>query len=332
MPLADTALLSRLRAEAPGAAAQAQAIGAPLCYGMTAWWFSDPTACFAAVLDDLRRAEKRIWLAVPAIVPGVMWETVLTVLRQKAARGLDVRVVYDGRRSRLPLHYVNQLSSMRIRSRAMYRGRPLRALIVDGNLCYTGDLDIRDSRIGLRSRRGAYRTGVLRMQGTAAEPLCARFLSYFPDAPAECTPPDAGAYGYASFFQDAPAVLPGLIRRAEHSVVLMAPRLSGQVRGAMRLAAASGVAVRAVVGRPPLREVPGIRLAPFPGRIRGPVCCADGQTAVLVTGRDGVWLHGRGVAAQIESDLGALFDALPDGAYSRWKGRCSAWSRGFPGR
>ena len=125
----DQQLLSRLRAEAPGAAAQARAIGGTLYYGAQTGWFSDPAACFDALLHDLRRAERRVWLAVPAIRPGVMWETVLTVLRRKAARGVDVRLLWDGRRSRLSIHEADQLELMRIRGRALYRGELFRAIL-----------------------------------------------------------------------------------------------------------------------------------------------------------------------------------------------------------
>ena len=327
-----TQLLACLRAEAPGAAAQAAAIGAPLYYGLTAQWFSDPVACFDAMLEDLRQAEKCIWLSVPAIVPGVMWETILSVLRQKAARGLDVRLVYDARRSRLPLHYVNQLSPMHIRARALYRGSPLQALLIDGNLCYTGDLAIRDSRIGLRSRRGAYRIAVLRMQGAAIAPLCARFLSYFPDAPAECPPQEAGAYGYLAFFQDAPAVLSGLIRRAEHSVCLMTPHLSPGTADTLGLAAASGVETRVLLHRPPFRRPHGVQIAEDGRRMTACACVADGQTAAIIAGRAGLWLHSRAVCAEIESDLRAMFDSPQPRLYSGWKGRFYTWSRAFPDR
>ena len=327
-----TQLLAHLRAEAPGAAAQAAAIGAPLYYGLTTQWFSDPAACFDAMLADLRKAEKRIWLSVPAIAPGVMWETVLSILRQKAARGLDIRLVYDARRSRLPLHYVNQLSPMHIHCRALYRGSLLRALLIDGNLCYTGDLTVRDSRIGLRSRRGAYRTAVLRMQGAAVQPLCARFLSYFPAAPAECPPQEAGEYAYLSFFQKSPAVLSGLIRRAEHSVCLMAPGLSPRTADALRLAAASGVEVRTLLNRSPFRKPPGVRIAEDGRRIAACACVADGQTAAIFAGREGLWLHSRAVCAEIEAGLRAMFDFPQPRLYSGWKGRLYTWSRAFPDR
>ena len=298
-------LLSHLRAENPGAAAQARAIGGPLCYGAETRWFSDPKAWFSAMLEDLRRAERRVWLAVPTIRPGVMWETVLTVLRQRAARGVDVRVVWDGRRSRLPINYVNQLGFMRIRSRALYRGKPLRTAIIDDGLLYYGSLQISDDRIGLRSRLGECLSGAVRMRGSAAEAMCGRFLSHFPDILSAPEVQPSREYGYICWTSDMPRAVRNLILRAEHSVCLLAPRIPRPVGEALRLAAASGVAVRAVVAHLPGRALPGIELVRFAGRVRGFACCADGQTALVSGGREGLWLHCRGVA-EIEADLRAI--------------------------
>ena len=301
-PLENTLLLSHLRAEAPGAAAQAQAIGRPLYYGADIRWFSAPKACYEALLDDLRRAQRRIWLAVPAIIPGVMWESVLDILRRKAARGVDVRLVLDGRKSRLSICYVNQFSLMRIRCLVLYRGKPFRAVMIDDGLLYAGDFRVSDDRIGLRSRLGECRAGMLRLRGSAASPVCARFLSLFPDI---VTAPDVQPsleYGYICWCSELPGTVQNLIRRAEHRVCLMAPRITRSVGDALRLAAASGVSVRAVVAHPSRRTLPGVELLRFPGRVQGLVCCADGRTAVVSAGDEGLWLHGRG-ADEIESDL-----------------------------
>ena len=325
-------LLPRLRAEAPGAAAQAAASGGTLRFGTRAQWFSDPPACFEAMLADLRRAEKSIWLAAPSICPGVMWETVLAVLRRKAAEGLDVRLLYGRYRSGLPMNYVNQLRVMHIRARALRRAGPFCALILDGVTGYFGSLEICDAQIGLRCRRRTGRRAILRLQGAAAEQLCQRFLPHFPDAQTVSEVPQTTDYCYTAFFTDAGRAIQNLIARAEHSVRLLAPGpVSGRIAAALCMAAASGVEACLIAARAPLRRLPGVQIACFPGGMRGYVCCADGQTAAVAAGREGIWLHGRGVP-EIDADLRAMFDAPHPGAYSGWKGRFCTWSRAFPDR
>ena len=322
------ALLSHLRTEAPGAAAQAQAIGAPLYYGMRTRWFSDPSACFSAMLSDLQRAEKRIWLA-GTVRRGVMWETMLDVLRQRAARGADVRVDCDGR---LPLHDVRRLEQMRIHCRVRHRFGSSLALLIDDETLYAGCMEICDAQIGLRCRRGDRLAGMLRLYGSAAASVGGRF---FPDDLKErdlAQTRESGEYSYVSSFSGRSGTVLNLIRRAERSIDLMAPRLDGQVRRALNLAAASGIAVWAVVGHPPPRMPPDIQLARFPGRIQGTTCCADGRTAVLAAGGEGIWLHGRG-AAEIAADLREIPGLRAcEAGYTLLQRRDRLWSRAFPGR
>lgn len=325
-------LLSQLRAEAPGAAAQAAAAGGMLRFGTRTRWFSDPRVCFEAVMADLRGAEQSIWLAAPSICPGVMWETVLAVLRRKAAAGLEVRLLYGRCRSPLPIDYVNQLSRMHIRSRALRRPGPACTLLLDGAAGYYGSLDIRDAQIGLRCRRGTGHAAVLRLQGAAAEQLRGRFMPHFPDTQQRSEVRQTPDYCYTAFFSNSEQAAVHLITRAEHSVRLMTRGpVPGRTAEALRMAAASGVETCLITDRAPLRRLPGVRIACLSGGLHGGVCCADGRTAALIAGREGVWLHGRGVP-EIDADLRAMFDAPHSRAYSGWKGRVCTWSRAFPGR
>ena len=62
---------------------------------------------FDSMCKELRRAQKFIFLEYFIIEEGVMWDTILDILREKAAAGLDVRVLYDdvGSICTLPKNY-----------------------------------------------------------------------------------------------------------------------------------------------------------------------------------------------------------------------------------
>ena len=47
------------------------------------------------MLEKLRGARRYIFLEYYIVEPGVMWDSILEVLRQKALEGLDVRFIYD---------------------------------------------------------------------------------------------------------------------------------------------------------------------------------------------------------------------------------------------
>src|SRR5699024_3281776 len=50
---------------------------------------------FPVMLEELKKAEKYIFLEYFIIAPGVFWDSIVEILREKHAAGVDVRVIYD---------------------------------------------------------------------------------------------------------------------------------------------------------------------------------------------------------------------------------------------
>lgn len=69
--------------------------------GMPVWtntetkYFRVGEEMFDSMCEELRHAQKFIFLEYFIIEEGIMWDTILDILREKAAAGLDVRVLYD---------------------------------------------------------------------------------------------------------------------------------------------------------------------------------------------------------------------------------------------
>ena len=51
---------------------------------------------FERLIKELKEAKHYIFLEYFIIEEGVMWNTILDILKEKAAAGVDVRVIYDG--------------------------------------------------------------------------------------------------------------------------------------------------------------------------------------------------------------------------------------------
>lgn len=68
-------------------------------------------------LDELKKAERYIFLEYFLIKEGLMWEAILDILLEKAGQGVDVRVVYDdvGCLLTLPYGYHKRLEKMGIK-------------------------------------------------------------------------------------------------------------------------------------------------------------------------------------------------------------------------
>ena len=66
---------------------------------------------FEQLMEELKAAKHFIFMEYFIIDRGYMWDSILEVLRQKAAEGVEVRVMYDGMccLMLLPYHYPQKL-------------------------------------------------------------------------------------------------------------------------------------------------------------------------------------------------------------------------------
>lgn len=236
-------------------------------------------ACFAAMCEDLEKAEHYIFLEYFIIDHGKMWDTILEILCRKAAQGVDVRVLYDdfGCITRLPGNYPRQLREMGIRAHAFKPFVPVlssrlnnrdhrKLMIVDGKIGYTGGINLADEYINIGSRFGHWKDCGLRLKGEAVWSMTVMFLTmwdYVDRMDEEIDafrpfyePMEEGAYGFVQPFADSPLdyddvgaeAFGGLIRSARERVWIMTPYLildDGMTK-ALCNAAKTGVDVRII--------------------------------------------------------------------------------------
>lgn len=73
---------------------------------------------FPQLLEDLKKAEKFIFMEYFIIEEGIFWNSILEILKEKAANGVEVRVIYDdiGCMFTLPGDYFYTLRKMGIKA------------------------------------------------------------------------------------------------------------------------------------------------------------------------------------------------------------------------
>ena len=143
----------------------------------------------SAMLDDLKNAEKFIFMEYFIIEEGIFWNSILDILKEKANNGVEVKVVYDdiGCMSTLPGDYYKQLGKLgisavpfsRLRGQANneFNNRSHRKiLVIDGKVGYTGGINIADEYINQRERFGHWKDTGIRLQGEAVIELTKMFL------------------------------------------------------------------------------------------------------------------------------------------------------------
>lgn len=233
---------------------------------------------FADMLREMEGAERYIFLEYFIVQPGKMWDTVLDVLRRKAAQGLDVRVIYDdlGCIFTLPYDYQKQLEKMGIRCCVFNPFRPVlssrfnnrshrKLTSVDGRVAYTGGINMADEYINAFEKHGHWKDCAIRIEGDAAWQMTAAYLVMWDYLCGQTTQLDdfrpgagqpAGAAGYVQPYWDSPLddepvgenVYLNLLCRAEEYVYITTPYLivDNETASALCTAAKSGVDVRII--------------------------------------------------------------------------------------
>ena len=157
--------------------------------GTASQYFPLGEEMFEAMLDDLRSAKKFIFLEFYIIDPGVMWNRVLEILVDKVQQGVEVKLLYDdiGCMATLPGDYTKRLRKMGIdahkfnkvipRMTVAYNNRDHRKiLVVDGQVGYTGGINLADEYINHIVRFGHWKDGGVRLEGGAVKALTRLFL------------------------------------------------------------------------------------------------------------------------------------------------------------
>lgn len=239
---------------------------------------------YEQMLKDLNNASSFIFLEFFIINKGVMWDTILEILIKKAEEGVHIKLIYDDfGSSTLPYRYYKHLRKHKIDAVAFnpmrlhlnfamnYRDHR-KIVIIDGNIGYTGGINISDEYINLTSPFGHWLDAGIRLEGDAVWGLTVNFLenyrfqtnhkvNYLDYKTHALLPSD----GYITPFNDAPLdkelvsknMYLSLINEALDSIKITSPYLiiDNELSEALKLAAKSGVDVRIIIPFVPDKKI-----------------------------------------------------------------------------
>ena len=162
----DTPYLLKLEAESPAAASQAkmltQIADTHIFTNTKQEYFPLGEDMYAKMLCDLASAEHFIYMEYFIVEEGKFWNSILELLMQKAASGVEVKVLYDdiGCMMTLPGDYHKTLRSYGIEATPFSRLKGnadsefnnrshRKILVIDGKIGYTGGVNIADEYINV---------------------------------------------------------------------------------------------------------------------------------------------------------------------------------------
>ena len=234
---------------------------------------------FRQLMRELPKAKKFIFLEYFILEKGLMWDSVLEVLRERAAAGVEVCVIYDdfGCIQRLSASYPRELAGFNIKAVPYNPMRPSmdpslnyrdhrKICVIDGQVGFTGGINLADEYINKVERFGHWKDTSVLLRGAAVRSLTRMFLQQWTlnagsdtlDRPEEeyLTARALPAQGYVQPYPDSPldhfnvaenAYL-HLIQRADHYVYITTPYLilDNEFVTTLKTAAESGVDVRII--------------------------------------------------------------------------------------
>ena len=233
---------------------------------------------FEALLRELKKAEKFIFLEYFIIQEGKMFNSILEILKEKAKQGVDVRLIYDdvGCIVTLPHNYKNTLEAKGIKCRVFNPIKPFftrrlnnrdhrKIVVIDGDVGFTGGINLADEYINEYEKHGYWKDAGIMLKGDAVWNLTVMFLSmwdYIDNKEEDYIKfkPSKNKYynskGYVQPFDDSPlinepigeTVYLNLINKAKDYIYINTPYLiiDNEMATALKIAAKSGVDIKIV--------------------------------------------------------------------------------------
>jgi len=163
--------------------------GQPLYGNTVCEYFPLGELKFDAMLSDMEKAERFIFLEYFIVRRGELWNKIQDILIHKAGQGIEVRVMMDDVGSILfPRKMIKALKAKGVQvlrfndvhgifSKYYFNYRNHQKIaVIDGNIGYTGGANIADEYINAYQKFGHWKDTAIRLEGEAVWSLTVTFL------------------------------------------------------------------------------------------------------------------------------------------------------------
>lgn len=141
------------------------------------------------MLEELKKAEKFIFMEYFIVEPGIMWNSVLDILKEKVSEGVEIYLMFDGTCSLflLPYTYPDRMRKLGIHSKYFSRIVPVlsthqnnrdhrKILVIDGKTAYTGGVNLADEYINKKVKYGRWKDTAVKIKGPAVDSFSRMFM------------------------------------------------------------------------------------------------------------------------------------------------------------
>ena len=237
---------------------------------------------YECLLEELKKAKHYIFMEYFIIKQSGMWESVLSILKEKAKAGVDVRLIYDdfGCAMWMPSRFRREMLEYGIKA---YPFNPIgpainlrqnnrdhrKITVIDGYVGFTGGINLADEYINVNSKFGHWKDTGIMLKGEGVWNLTMMFLQMWKFVTKEPDTEDYEQYkphvhmarkvetdGFIQPYGDTPVddeivsenIYLNMINKAKHYVYITTPYLiiDNEMITALTLAAKSGIDVRII--------------------------------------------------------------------------------------
>jgi len=164
-------------------------IHAPVYQNTSVQYFTEAANAFDAMKEELEKAEKFIFMEYFIISDTSAFREILEILERKAARGVEVRLMYDdlGSVGYVNFHFARKLNDRGIKCRPFNPALPIlnvflnhrdhrKITVIDGRVGFTGGYNLSDEYFDRTHPYGKWKDTGIRLEGEAVRSLTALFL------------------------------------------------------------------------------------------------------------------------------------------------------------
>lgn len=276
----------------------------PVYHNTEVTFFSEASDGFEAQLEALKQAQKFIFMEYHAIEEARSFARLKGILADRAAHGVEVRVLYDdvGSVGFIDFGFVKRMEAAGIQCRVFNPVMPVlnffmnnrdhrKITIIDGEVGFTGGYNLADEYFNLTHPYGYWKDTGIKLVGEAVDSLTVIFLEMW-NAMRECDtayrnylpahPPVSDSHGFIQLYADSPLddepmgenVYLNMIKSAKHKLYVATPYLiiSDDMERELCLAAKRGVDVRIITpGIPDKKLIYRVTRSYYAGLVRGGV-------------------------------------------------------------
>ena len=165
--------------------------GFPVLKNDTSKYYAFGEDMFLDMCEDLKKAEKYIYVEYFIIQSGKFWDTLKDIMAQKVSEGVDVRVMYDdlGSIGTYSISNIAELSKKGIQCipfnpflfiKSQLNNRDHRKImVIDGKIAYSGGVNLADEYINEIQKFGRWKDIGFRITGDAVRSYAYMFAEFW---------------------------------------------------------------------------------------------------------------------------------------------------------